>query len=448
MERTNQTPTHVAICPSPGIGHLIPLAEFAKRLVNHHRFTVTFIIPSDGSPTKSQTQILQTLPKSISSIFLPPVNFDDLPTDSKIETRIQLSVTRSLTYLKEALKKLTESTRLSALVVDPFGTLALDVGKELGVSPYIFFTSTAMALSLLLHMPKIDAMYTCEFRDLPDPVQLPGCVPVHGKDFPDPVQDRTNEAYKMFLGNCKHYDLVGGIIVNSFMELEPGAFKALKEAECLKWLDGQPSGSVLFVSFGSGGTLSQEQITELALGLEMSGQRFLWVVRSPNNETANANYFNVESAKDPFVFLPSGFLDRTKGVGVVVSSWAPQVEVLSHSSTGGFLTHCGWNSTLESIVHGVPLIGWPLYAEQKLNAVLLTDDLKVAWRVMSNENGLVVREEIAKYARGLISQEDGKKLRNKMKEFKDAADKALTKDGLSTRSISELAQNWMKHTNK
>lgn len=191
MEPTNQTPTHIAIYPSPGIGHLIPLAEFAQRLVNHHRFTVTFIIPNDGSPTTSQTQILQTLPKSISSIFLPPVNFDDLPVDSKIETRIQLSVTRSLTSLKEALKKLTESTRLSALVVDPFGTLALDVGKELGVSPYISFTTTAMALSLLFHMPKIDQMYNCEFRDLPDPVQLPGCVPVHGRDFPDPVQDRT-----------------------------------------------------------------------------------------------------------------------------------------------------------------------------------------------------------------------------------------------------------------
>lgn len=100
-------------------------------------------------------------------------------------------MTRSLTSLKEALKKLTESTRLSALVVDPFGTLALDVGKELGVSPYISFTTTAMALSLLFHMPKIDQMYNCEFRDLPDPVQLPGCVPVHGRDFPDPVQDRT-----------------------------------------------------------------------------------------------------------------------------------------------------------------------------------------------------------------------------------------------------------------
>lgn len=175
MEPTNQTPTHIAIYPSPGIGHLIPLAEFAKRLVNHHRFTVTFIIPNDGSPTTSQTQILQTLPKSISSIFLPPVNFDDLPVDSKIETRIQLSVTRSLTSLKEALKKLIESTRLSALVVDPFGTLALDVGKELGVSPNISFTTTAMALSLLFHMPKIDQMYNCEFRDLPDPVHPGVC---------------------------------------------------------------------------------------------------------------------------------------------------------------------------------------------------------------------------------------------------------------------------------
>ncbi|KAI9180660.1 hypothetical protein LWI28_006974 [Acer negundo] len=88
--------------------------------------------------------------------------------------------------------------------------------------------------------------------------------------------------------------------------------------------------------------MSHDQLIELAFGLEMSQQRFIWVVRSPNDESANAAFFEVQSEKDPFGFLPEGFLERTKQRGLVISSWAPQIEVLSHGSTGGFLTHCGW----------------------------------------------------------------------------------------------------------
>ncbi|GAV88374.1 UDPGT domain-containing protein [Cephalotus follicularis] len=171
----------------------------------------------------------------------------------------------------------------------------------------------------------------------------------------------------------------------------------------------------------------------------MSGQKFLWVVRSPHDK-ANATYFSARSIKDPFDFLPNGFLERTKGVGLVVSSWAPQVQVLSHGSTGGFLTHCGWNSTLESIVHGVPLIAWPLYAEQRMNSVLLADDLKVALRVKANENGLVLREDIAKCLRGLIEGDEGKVVKGKMRELKYAAAMALSQDGSSTKSLAEVAE--------
>jgi hydroquinone glucosyltransferase len=213
----------------------------------------------------------------------------------------------------------------------------------------------------------------------------------------------------------------------------------------LRWLNKQPHSSVLFVSFGSGGTLSHEQLNELASGLEMSGQRFLWVVRSPNEKAANAAYFSGQSANDPFAFLPNGFLERTKGVGLVVPSWAPQVQILKHGSTRGFLTHCGWNSTLESIVHGVPLIAWLLYAEQRTNSVLLADDLKVALRVKVNDNGLVGHKDMANYAREVIKGEKGKLLKSKMKEIKNAAERALSQDGSSTKSLAKMAEIWRSH---
>ncbi|OAY62183.1 hydroquinone glucosyltransferase [Manihot esculenta] len=469
MAETQKQPTHVALLPSPGMGHLIPLVELAKRLVFQHNLSVTFIVPTDGPPSEAQKSVLESLPTTISYTFLPAVDMSDLPTDAKIETIISLTVARSLPSLRQALKSLVESRRLVALVVDLFGTDAFDVAREFNISPYIFFPSTAMALSLFFWLPKLDGMVSCEYRELEEPVNIPGCKPIHGKELLDPVQDRKNDAYKWLLHHTKRYRLAEGVMVNSFVDMEGGAIKALQEeeagakppvypvgplvnmgsssegeeSECLKWLDEQPHGSVLYVSFGSGGTLSYDQINELANGLEMSQQRFLWVVRSPSDGVANATFFSVQSQKDPYDFLPKGFLDRTKGRGLVVPSWAPQAQVLSHGSTGGFLTHCGWNSILESVVNGVPLIAWPLYAEQKMNAVMLTEDIKVALRPTRNsQNGLIERQEISKVVRSLMEGEEGKKVRNRMKDLKEAADRVLTQEGSSAKALSALALKW------
>ncbi|EEF28476.1 UDP-glucosyltransferase, putative [Ricinus communis] len=418
-----QSTTHVAILPSPGMGHLIPLVELAKRLVHQHNLSITFIVPTDGPPSKAQKSVLGSLPSTITSAFLPPVDLSDTPSDAKIETIISLTVARSLPSLRDVLKSLVSKTRLVALVADLF----------------------AMTLSLIFYLPKLDEKVSCEYRELQEPVKIPGCVPIHGNKLLDPVQDRKNDAYKWFLHHSKRYKLADGIMVNSFTDLEGGAIKALQEeepagkppvypvgplvnmgssssregAECLRWLDEQPHGSVLYVSFGSGGTLSYDQINELALGLEMSEQRFLWVARSPNDGVANATFFSVQSQKDPFDFLPKGFLDRTKDRGLVVPSWAPQAQVLSHGSTGGFLTHCGWNSTLESVINGVPLIAWPLYAEQKMNAVMLTEDI-----------------------RSLVEGEEGKKVRHRMKDLKNASIRVLGEDGSSTQALSKLILKW------
>ncbi|KAJ7950846.1 Glycosyltransferase [Quillaja saponaria] len=193
------------------------------------------------------------------------------------------------------------------------------------------------------------------------------------------------------IGNHPVYP-VGPIIQNGSSNVFDGSC-------CLKWLDNQPPKSVVYVSFGSGGTLSFDQV---------------------------------------------GFLERTKakGQGLIVPNWAPQVEVLSHISTGGFLTHCGWNSTLETVVHGVPLIAWPLFADQKMNAVLVCDGLKVALRPKANEKGVVEKEEVAKLVKGLMKSEEGERIRNRMKDLKDAATNMLSEHGSSTKALSQLAIKW------
>ncbi|KAL8521229.1 hypothetical protein ACS0TY_011679 [Phlomoides rotata] len=454
--------THIAIFPTPGMGHQIPLIELARKLLHLHNFSVTIIIPYDGSPTQPLKSLLQTLP-AINTIFLPPPTAGHLPENANIEDRMILDVVRSIPSLCEALTELKHSTRLAALIVDNFGVSAFDSVKELGIPVYLFLLCSAMILSFALHLPQLHDSCTSDNTDFPEPVQFPGCVPVRVSDLPDPVLDRKSETYRGCVDVCRKYSSVDGILVNSFLDLEPDTFKAFEQgawppiypvgplvrsesgddtAECLRWLNNQPAGSVLFVSFGSGGTLSRGQLKELALGLEMSEQRFVMIVREPNDESKNAAYFT-SSEMDPNSYLPSGFIERTKEKGLVLVHWGPQVEILNHRSVGGFLSHCGWNSTLESIVYGVPLIAWPLFAEQRMNAVLLSEDLKVALRVKENENGGGVdSEQISMLVRRLMKGGVGEEIRIRMGKLKEAAHRALSRDGCSTKSLASVAEKW------
>ncbi|KAL3815117.1 hypothetical protein ACJIZ3_016385 [Penstemon smallii] len=461
---------HIAILPTPGMGHLIPLTHFAQKLHHRHRISTTFIIPTNGPLSTAQNTFLSALPPAIDYLPLPPISFDDMPKDVKIETLISLTITRSLSSIREAVKSLHETKNLSAMVFDLFATDGFEIAREFNIPCYIFYPSNATVLSLFLHLPKLDETVSSEYRDVKEKLQIPGSIPIYGRDLLDPVQDRNNDAYKWVLHHAKRYTLADGIMVNSFKELEPIAIEFLEKEEegkptvypigpliqmgsskdeelpvssSLNWLKNQPISSVLYVSFGSGGTLSHKQIIELALGLEMSEQRFLWVLRCPNDQSSSATYFKIKDSSDPLAYyLPEGFLERTTGRGLVVPLWAPQAQILAHESTGAFLTHCGWNSILESVVNGVPLIAWPLYAEQRTNAVMLHEHVKVALRPKVGEDGLVGRVEIANVVKSLMEGEEGKGIRNRMRVLKDSAAKVLGEDGSSTRTLDELANKW------
>ncbi|KAK1269054.1 Hydroquinone glucosyltransferase [Acorus gramineus] len=464
--------THIAIMPSPGAGHLTPLAELAKRLVRHpHDFSVTLIVVTIASSSSSSQHDYLNHLKSSTSIDvhqLPPADLSDLPDDVPPEPRFFLAVQRSLPHLRDSLA--TRSIPpFSALIVDFFAIDAFAVTKELGLPGYLYFTSSCNNLCHMFYLPILHATTTCEYRDLEEPIRLPGCVPIEGKDLLEPLQDRKSMAYRIMIDLAKRYMEAEGVLVNTFKAMEPGPMKALKVPEpgrppvyaigpmvqtigpvndlsgsdCLKWLDQQPSESVLFVCFGSGGTLSQEQLNELAFGLELSGQRFLWVVRSPA-EKMSAAFFTGGGGRwkedDLLEFLPEGFVERTRGKGLVVPSWAPQSQVLAHMSTGGFMSHCGWNSTLESVVNGVPLIAWPLYAEQKMNAVMLTEGVRIAIRAIAGEDGLVEREEVVRVVKGLM--EEGKEVKQRVKWLQVEGKKALGEGGSSYKAMLEMTEMW------
>jgi hydroquinone glucosyltransferase len=132
---------------------------------------------------------------------------------------------------------------------------------------------------------------------------------------------------------------------------------------CILWLNKQGTNSVLYISFGSYATLSARQLLDMALGLEASGASFLWMVRRPDAGEISAALGTPVSAME---YLPPGFEERVKGRGMCYSGWAPQMRILKHPAVGGFLSHCGWNSALETVSAGVPVLAWPMNAEQHL----------------------------------------------------------------------------------
>ncbi|ESW12766.1 hypothetical protein PHAVU_008G140600 [Phaseolus vulgaris] len=460
--------THIAAISIPAFSHQASIVEFCKRLVHlHHHFHVTCIFPTIDAPLPATLTLLKSLPSNINYTFLPPINKKDLPEDAPSAVQIQLAVSKSMPHFQQALGSLLSTMSLVALIADPFANEALEIAKEFKLLSYIYFPPSAMTLSLFLHLPALHQQVSCEYRDHKEAIEIPGCVPIQGRDLPEHFQNRSSLAYKLILERCKRLSLAHGFLVNSFSKVEEGSERALQEhnranstnsnnsgvyligpivqtgssnepkgSECVKWLENQKANSVLYVSFGSGGTLSQKQINELAFGLELSGEKFLWVVRAPS-DSADGAYVGA-SSDDPLQFLPNGFLERTKGSGFVLPSWAPQTQILGHVSTGGFLTHCGWNSALESIVLGVPMVAWPLFAEQRTNAVLLTEGLKVALRPKFNDHGIAEREEIAKVVKGLMVGEEGDLIRGRIEKLRDAAAEALEEHGSSTRALYQF----------
>lgn len=199
-----------------------------------------------------------------------------------------------------------------------------------------------------------------------------------------------------------------------------------KAYRCLKWLDKQELNSVIFVSFGTTTSFTKEQITELAIGLEKSNHKFIWALRDADKADVFSKYVTR-------VELPKGYENRIKGRGLVVREWAPQLEILAHRATGGFMSHCGWNSCMESISMGVPIVAWPMHSDQPTNAVLVTNILKVGLTVKDGEwrDEMVVAEDVEKAVRRLMGTTEGEEIRRTAVEMGGGVRDSVREGGVS-----------------
>lgn len=352
------------------------------------------------------------------------------------------------------------------LVVDMLCTPIIDVADDLGLPSYVFVTSPATFLGTMLHFQTLQDE---QDRDIPalgksdSDLQIP-CLarPVPPNVLSQVFVDEQSWRER-FLHYARDYRRARGIIVNTFAELEPhalGSFLAESaygsgvippiypvgpilnrdhkgpRSEALEWLDGQPRGSVVFLCFGSQGSLPEDQVLELAVGLERSGKRFLWSLRRQSSGAKSAS-FPVEYESYDGV-LPEGFLERTVETGRVVG-WVPQLEVLSHPAVGGFVSHCGWNSVLESVWCGVPIATWPLHAEQQMNAFELVRELGLAVEITlsylerGGEGAVVTAGEVE---RGIREVMEGSEVRKRVEEMSEKSRASVVEGGSSHISLN------------
>ncbi|KAH7690889.1 UDP-glucuronosyl/UDP-glucosyltransferase protein [Dioscorea alata] len=177
------------------------------------------------------------------------------------------------------------------------------------------------------------------------------------------------------------------------------------EMAYVAWLDTHPAGSVIYVSFGSQSSILASQMKSLATGLEASRKPFIWVIRPPIGFDVNG-----EMKEE---WLPEGFSKRISesGQGLLVERWAPQLEILAHKSTGVFISHCGWNSVLESLSQGVPIIGWPLISAQFYNSKMMEEELGLCLELARGVEDEVDSVEVERVVRLALDGEKGKKMK-------------------------------------
>ncbi|EOA33162.1 hypothetical protein CARUB_v100153260mg, partial [Capsella rubella] len=356
---------------------------------------------------------------------------------------------------------------------DMFCTSMLDVADEFTLPTYIVYTSNVSYLGLQFHVQSLYDNKELDVSELRDPdvkFDVPTLTrPFSANCLPSVMLDKKWFPY--VLGRARSFRATRGILVNSVAEMEPQALKFFsgentntppvytvgpimdlktkdddeKTREILSWLREQPKKSVVFLCFGSMGGFNEEQTRETAVALERSGYRFLWSLRRATPVEGISGFPPGEFTNLEEV-LPNGFLDRTAETGKIIS-WAPQVDVLNSPAIGAFVTHCGWNSILESLWFGVPMAAWPIYAEQQFNAFHMVEELGLAAEVrkeyrrdnMLGESKIVTAEEIERGIKCAMEQDS--KMRKRVMEMKDKLHVALLDGGSSKCALKKFVQD-------
>nr|XP_016460015.1 PREDICTED: UDP-glycosyltransferase 89A2-like [Nicotiana tabacum] len=452
---------HVLIFPFPAQGHILPLLDFTHQLLLHG-FKITILVTPKNLPILDP--LLSTHP-SVQTLVFPFPGHPSLPAGVENVKDVGNSgnapIIAGLSKLRGPILEWfkAQSNPPVAIVYDFFLGWTQDLAQELGVPGIVFYTSGGLLVSILSEIWRNFGAYRdlslIEFNGLP---KSPRFVREH---MPSVFQkykegDPTWEIVRNgFIANDKSF----GSVFNTFEALESEYLGFLKKEmghervysigpinlvggpgrivksnvdvgvneRIFTWLDECDDGSVLYVAFGSQKLLTKAQMESLTIGLEKSGVRFILVAKQLTAQQLEEGYGSV----------PEGFEDRVSGRGLVIKGWAPQVEILGHRAIGGFLSHCGWNSVLEAIVAGVQILGWPMEADQFINAWLLVENMKTSVRVCEGADSVPDPIELGRR----ISYAMGNDLFKEMaKKLRDEALEAVKIGGSSRRALDGIVR--------
>ncbi|KAM0947466.1 putative scopoletin glucosyltransferase [Dioscorea sansibarensis] len=485
MEPKTPHDLHVLFFPYMAPGHMIPMLDIAK-LFSQFGVKTTFITTFGNAPLVQTTINHYNSTKSSN----PPIKLALLPFPSteaglspgcenaasitSLDMRSNFS--KAVTLLRQPFDQLLQQLLPDAILTDYFLPWTLDSASKLGIPRLVFHGTSFFALCVAHSVERYDPHSRPEesfiVPDLPHPIHLLKSQVSNWKANPSimemmlAIQESDKKSY--------------GAVMNSFYELEPdyvnhyrnaigrrawyvgpvsmcnenifdmstrGNKPVIDKDECLNWLDNKKPNSVLYVCFGSMSRFTSTQLHEIAKGVESSQQPFIWVVKK--------ELFNDEGEG-----LMEEYEKRVEGRGLIVRGWAPQMLILNHGAVGGFLTHCGWNSTLEAVSAGVPMVTMPMLAEQFYNERLAVDVLKIGVGVGVKEYGtgqrfgagtekvaaVVHGEDIEKAVLRLMSVgKEGEGMRNRARELKVSAKMAIEKGGSSHLDICKLIQELTTH---
>nr|QSM19612.1 glycosyltransferase [Arnebia euchroma] len=456
---------HIMFFPFMAAGHIIPTLDMVKLFSSRGNVKITLVITHSNS-----SMVAQQL-ENQENINFKQIEFPDqdsgLPkeydTVDKIKGAPELfpKFLKALELMQNPFEKILQEFSPDCLVADMFYPWATNAAAKFDIPRLVFHGVSLFALcgSEVMRRDKPFKNVSSDTEHFVIP-NIPHEIVFTRQQLSDTDReefetDMTRLMRRVLETDKKSY----GILINSFLELDPVYTEYYKTVfgrrawnigplllcrrqgrelqssgddnnVCLRWLDGKKPNSVIYLCFGSGSVFTTAQLQDIAFGLEAAGQQFIWVVRQEVDEN----------------WLPEGFEEKilSDNRGLIIKGWAPQVRILEHKAVGAFLTHCGWNSILEAICAGVPMVTWPLFAEQFYNERFVTRILGIGIPVGAPKYGMissgVSKEAIAKALKAIMEGEKALEVRNKANESKKMAWKAVEKGGSSYNELSALLE--------
>ncbi|KAL4312973.1 hypothetical protein GQ457_01G035320 [Hibiscus cannabinus] len=438
MKQENVSQTKVLILPFPLQGRINPMLQFAKRLVSKGLLDVSLVTFCVNKHMAVHDPC---------SVKLQPV-FDDLGADNLLHKsaddyleRFKAVVTLRLPQIMAKLGMSKSENPASCLVYDSLVPWALDIAKEHGVYGAEFFTMSCAVSTVyynvhegLLKVPIVEPCVSMaglpllEARDLPSFVYDIKAYPTFTQLLTDQFSSFKKPDWVVkWMSKQRPIKTIGPTIPSKYLDKQVeddsdyGIHLFKPEMDiCVKWLNSKQTGSVVYVSFGSLATLEEDQMEHLALGLKRSEKNFLWVVRETEQKK-----------------IPANFMEETSEKGLVVA-WSPQLQVLAHEAVGCFMSHCGWNSTMEALSLGVPMVAVPQWTDQPTNAKFIVDVWRVGIRAEVDGKGIIRKEEIERCIREIMEGDASEDIKRNALEWKRLTREAVSEGGSSHTNITEF----------